>query len=135
MKVLKYICTVVGVYINKMKTTFIWKFWFLKSSFQITSLQVKRINPVNCQLFCFYVNAVRKLGRNQKLRYKVVFIVLIYCIDVLTMTVRNLKYYQRNNQNFFRRNLAWSINLRLIQTYVLLFVFSVSRSCGYTLQG
>ena len=131
MKVLKYICTVVGVYINKMKTTFILKFWFLKSSFQITSLQVKRINPVNCQLFCFYVNAVRKLGRNQKLRYKVVFIVLIY----MTMTVRNLKYYQRNNQNFFRRNLASSINLRLIQTYVLLFVFSISRFCGYTLKG
>ena len=131
MKVLKYICTVVGVYINKMKTTFILKFWFLKSSFQITSLQVKRINPVNCQLFCFYVNAVRKLGRNQKLRYKVVFIVLIY----MTMTVRNLKYYQRNNQNFFRRNFASSINLRLIQTYVLLFVFSISRFCGYTLKG
>ena len=32
----------VGLYINTMKTTFLFKFWFLTSTFQITSLQVNK---------------------------------------------------------------------------------------------
>ena len=36
--------TVVGVFINTMKTTFGFKFWFLKSFFQITSLQRGAVN-------------------------------------------------------------------------------------------
>ena len=43
--------TVVSVYINKMKTTFLFKVWFLTSFFQITSLQVIKREAVNWQLF------------------------------------------------------------------------------------
>ena len=43
--------TVVSVFINKMKTTFLFKVWFLTSFFQITSLQVIKREAVNWQLF------------------------------------------------------------------------------------
>ena len=59
------ISTVVGAWINTMKTNFLFRFWFLTWFFLITSLQlnIKRICSLTVSL-CLNLKAVWKLGRN-----------------------------------------------------------------------
>ena len=66
--------TVVGIYINTMRTIFIFKFCFLTYFFQITRLQSSLKESANSPFLfiSFFMCTLSALGRNKKLRYKVV---------------------------------------------------------------
>ena len=78
---LLYPGTVVDFYINTMKTTFLFKSWFLTSFFQILSSQVNKeklstdsFSLFQCLCICF---RVWKLSRNQNLNQS-----RLQCIDI-----------------------------------------------------
>ena len=78
---LKNYTTLVGVYVNTIKTTFLFKFWFLTMLSYITFQVTKEKLSIDRQFLfsCICVSYdVWKLGRNKKFKSKVVFIVLIY---------------------------------------------------------
>ena len=79
-----YTFTTVSVYINTMKTTFLFQFWHLTSFLQITSSQVNKekllIGSFSYFSMFMFIHTVWKLGKSKKFNRK---LSSLYCSDCI----------------------------------------------------